>query len=77
MQDQISLPKPTLIKSPSGTPSVFSHDIRLDDNSGASQAFARNVHISGWTSVGDKLGGAYVVYDCVIRTKEVSTSSLA
>ena len=57
--------------------------------------FARDVHINGWTNVGDKLGGAYVgtsplvrpvrcsrlnarglwaVYDCVIRTKEVSQS---
>jgi len=43
-----------------GPPSVFSHDIWLGDNSGESRAFARDVHISGWTNVGDKLGGAYV-----------------
>ncbi|KAJ8580752.1 Phox-like protein [Rhizopogon salebrosus TDB-379] len=59
--------------SPQGPPSVFSHDIWLDDHSGTSQAFAQNVHVAGWTSVGDKLGGAYVVYDCVIRTKEGTT----
>ncbi|KAG6374620.1 Phox-like protein [Boletus reticuloceps] len=56
-----------------GAPSVFSHDIWLGDSSGESQAFARGVQISGWTHVGDKLGGAYVVYDCVIRTKESTT----
>ncbi|KZP18981.1 hypothetical protein FIBSPDRAFT_1025824, partial [Athelia psychrophila] len=32
----------------------------LGDNSGESLAFARGVRISGWTSVGDKLGGAYI-----------------
>ncbi|KAN0088957.1 Phox homologous domain containing protein, partial [Tylopilus felleus] len=56
-----------------GAPSVFSRDIWLGDNSGESRAFARDVQISGWTNVGDKLGGAYVVYDCVIRTKESTT----
>ncbi|KAJ7106670.1 Phox-like protein [Mycena epipterygia] len=56
--------------SPIGPPSVFSHDIWLGDNSGESAAFAREVKISGWTSVGDALGGAYVVYDCVMKTKE-------
>ncbi|KAH7910208.1 Phox-like protein [Hygrophoropsis aurantiaca] len=56
-----------------GPPSVFSRDIWLGDNSGESRAFARDVAISGWTSVGDKLGGAYIVYDCVIRTKEGTT----
>ncbi|KAF8142154.1 Phox-like protein [Boletus edulis] len=56
-----------------GAPSVFSHDIWLGDSSGESRAFARDVQISGWTHVGDKLGGAYVVYDCVIRTKESTT----
>ena len=43
-----------------GPPSVFSHDIWLGDNSGESRAFARDVQISGWTNVGDKLGGAYI-----------------
>ncbi|KAF9219976.1 Phox-like protein [Gyrodon lividus] len=60
-------------RSPQGPPSIFSHDIWLGDNSGESRAFARDVKISGWTNVGDKLGGAYVVYDCVIRTKEGTT----
>jgi len=59
--------------SPRGSPSVFSKDIWLGDNSGESLAFARDVRISGWTSVGDKLGGAYIVYDCVIKTKEGTT----
>ncbi|KAJ7779744.1 Phox-like protein [Mycena metata] len=56
--------------SPVAPPSVFSNDIWLGDNSGESAAFAREVQISGWTSVGDALGGAYVVYDCVMKTKE-------
>ncbi|OSD00136.1 Phox-like protein [Trametes coccinea BRFM310] len=56
--------------SPHEAQSIFSRDIWLGDNSGESQAFARNVEIAGWTSVGDKRGGAYVVYDCVITTKE-------
>ncbi|KAF9648865.1 Phox-like protein, partial [Thelephora ganbajun] len=51
-------------------PSIFSNDIWLGDNSGASTLFAREVEIRGWTSVGDKLGGAYIVYECVVRTKE-------
>ncbi|KAG2144535.1 Phox homologous domain-containing protein [Suillus clintonianus] len=71
--DQVSLPQSTHPKSPQGPPSIFSRDIWLNDNSGTSLTFARNVHIAGWTSVGDKLGGAYVVYDCVIRTKEGTT----
>ena len=41
-------------------PSIFSNDIWLGDNSGASSLFAREVEIRGWTSVGDKLGGAYI-----------------
>ncbi|KAH7885697.1 Phox-like protein [Phlebopus sp. FC_14] len=60
-------------RSSPGPPSIFSHDIWLGDNSGESRSFARDVKISGWTNVGDKLGGAYVVYDCVIRTKEGTT----
>ncbi|KAI8974588.1 Phox homologous domain-containing protein [Trametes punicea] len=56
--------------SPHEAQSIFSKDIWLGDNSGESEAFARNVEIAGWTSVGDKRGGAYVVYDCVITTKE-------
>ncbi|KAF7292195.1 PX domain protein [Mycena indigotica] len=53
-----------------GPPSIFSNDIWLGDNIGESAAFARAVEIGGWTSVGDVRGGAYVVYDCVIKTKE-------
>ncbi|KAJ7171422.1 Phox homologous domain-containing protein [Mycena filopes] len=60
-----------LVFSPVAPPSVFSNDIWLGDNTGgASAVFAREVQISGWTSVGDALGGAYVVYDCVMKTKE-------
>ncbi|PBK72978.1 uncharacterized protein ARMOST_04915 [Armillaria ostoyae] len=62
---------PVRPRSPPGAPSVFSREsIWLGDNCGESLAFARDVKISGWTNVGDKLGGAYVVYDCVIKTKE-------
>ncbi|PFH49840.1 hypothetical protein AMATHDRAFT_146695 [Amanita thiersii Skay4041] len=56
--------------SPSIPASVYSKDIWLDDNSGASSGFAQDVDITGWTSVGDKKGGAYIVYDCAIKTKE-------
>ncbi|KAJ7181544.1 hypothetical protein C8R43DRAFT_969499 [Mycena crocata] len=55
---------------PIAPPSVSSNDIWLGDNIGESAAFAREVKLGGWTSVGDTLGGAYVVYDCVIKTKE-------
>ena len=41
-------------------PSILSNDIWLGDNSGSSGLFAREVEIRGWTSVGDKLGGAYI-----------------
>jgi hypothetical protein len=57
--------------------SIFSHDSRsiwLADNSGkdssGSGAFARDVQVIGWTSVGDKKGGAYIVYDCAIQTRD-------
>ncbi|KAJ7157696.1 Phox homologous domain-containing protein [Mycena crocata] len=56
--------------SPIGPPSVFSNDIWLGDSTGDSTVFAREVKISGWTRLGDALGGAYVVYDCVMKTKE-------
>ncbi|KAF8624600.1 hypothetical protein AX17_007093 [Amanita inopinata Kibby_2008] len=39
---------------------VYSKDIWLEDNSGTSLAFARDVNISGWTSVGDEREGAYI-----------------
>ncbi|KAF9033079.1 hypothetical protein BDZ89DRAFT_563934 [Hymenopellis radicata] len=61
------------------SPSLFSREsfgtsIWLADNVGESRTFARDVQISGWTSVGDMTGGgAYVVYDCVIKTKEGTT----
>jgi len=48
--------------------SIFSNDIWLGDNSGESSNFARGVSITGWTNVGDKRGGAYIVFDCAIRT---------
>ncbi|TFK67820.1 Phox-like protein [Pluteus cervinus] len=64
---------PVRSDSPSIPPSVFSKDIWLDDHSGESRAFARDVKIGGWTNVGDKRGGAYIVYDCAIKTKEDTT----
>ncbi|KAG6328860.1 hypothetical protein ID866_10229 [Astraeus odoratus] len=54
-------------------PSIFSSEIWLGDHSGESSAFSRDVQISGWTNVGDQRSGAYVVYDCAIRTKEGTT----
>ena len=58
--------------------SVFSADIYLSDNTGHAPtlAFAQDVRVAGWTTVGDGAGrkngsGAYVIYDCVILTKEV------
>jgi len=55
------------------TRSVFSNDIYLSNNLGESRAFARRVTVPGWTSVGDKLGAAYIVYDCAILTKDGTT----
>ncbi|EAU86527.1 hypothetical protein CC1G_10249 [Coprinopsis cinerea okayama7 len=66
--------------------SIFSADIYLGDNRGGG-SFATDVKISGWTTVaGDKVpslekgrgltglgSGAYVVYDCVVTTKENTT----
>lgn len=42
--------------------SIFSHDIWVGENGEAEKdgSFARGVRIVGWTSVGDKRGGAYV-----------------
>ncbi|KZS99879.1 Phox-like protein [Laetiporus sulphureus 93-53] len=67
VRSRYTTPRP---RSPVQTPSVFSKDIWLGDNSGESQSFAREVEVIGWTSVGDKRGGAYIVYDCAIKTKE-------
>lgn len=60
--------------------SILSADIYLSDNTGCAPAlaFAQDVRIGGWTTVGDRAGrkngsGAYVVYDCVILTKEGTT----
>ena len=53
--------------------SVFSADIYLSDNTGHAPtlAFAQDVRVAGWTTVGDGAGrkngaGSYVIYDCVI-----------
>ncbi|EJD39984.1 hypothetical protein AURDEDRAFT_116028 [Auricularia subglabra TFB-10046 SS5] len=46
--------------------SLFSADIMLGESLGESKTFARDVRIGGWTTVGK----TYVVYDCVITTKE-------
>ena len=61
--------------------SVFSANIYLSDNTGRAPtlAFAQDVRVAAWTTVGDGAGrkngsGAYVIYDCVIRTKEVRLS---
>lgn len=76
--DSSACPSPSGLESPpfitkdnnKETHSVFSREIWLGDNSGESLGFARDVEIVGWTSVGDKRNGAYVVYDCAIKTKE-------
>ncbi|KAJ7301108.1 hypothetical protein DFH08DRAFT_827817 [Mycena albidolilacea] len=66
-------PRPKRPYSPVAPPSVFSNDIWLGDNCGESAAFAREVQISGWTSVAMRMGlvgPPWPVYDCVIKTKE-------
>ncbi|KIL60513.1 hypothetical protein M378DRAFT_187763 [Amanita muscaria Koide BX008] len=65
--DNRSLPPRSI--SPSHTLSVYSRDIWLEDNTGTSLAFTSDVNIPGWTSVGDQRKGAYIVYDCAIKTK--------
>ncbi|KZP01779.1 hypothetical protein CALVIDRAFT_559575 [Calocera viscosa TUFC12733] len=48
--------------------------LRLADNSQEDTgSFSRNVSIPGWSFVGDKVGAAYVVFDCAIQTKEGTT----
>ncbi|TEB26102.1 hypothetical protein FA13DRAFT_1737757 [Coprinellus micaceus] len=75
-------------RRPNVPESTFSADIFLADNTGLG-CFAKDATISGWTTVaGDKVpqaslekgnsmknigAGAYVVYDCVITTKEGTT----
>ncbi|KAL1742277.1 hypothetical protein HDZ31DRAFT_66144 [Schizophyllum fasciatum] len=51
------------------SPSPAATSVMLADNSGQSAAFARDVHIPGWTCVGAGPGG-YVVCDCVVATRE-------
>ncbi|KAF8066737.1 Phox homologous domain-containing protein [Lyophyllum atratum] len=68
--DYESRPMPSMPTSFQGPPSIFSKDIWMDDKTGEALAFARDVSISGWTNVGDKPEGAYIVYDCTIQTKE-------
>jgi len=53
----------------SATPSLFSNDIWIEDNTGQSRNFASDVNIVGWTTVGDTKAGGYIVYDCVITLK--------
>ncbi|KAI5118110.1 hypothetical protein M0805_003464 [Coniferiporia weirii] len=55
--------------------SIFSNDIWVGESGDAekSASFARGVRIVGWTSVGDKMGGAYVVYDCALLTTAGTT----
>ncbi|KAF8517149.1 Phox-like protein [Hysterangium stoloniferum] len=53
--------------------SLISGEIWLGNSLGESTGFTRDVRIGGWTSVGDKLGGAYIVYDCAVYTKEGTT----
>ncbi|KAF9504365.1 hypothetical protein BS47DRAFT_1308301 [Hydnum rufescens UP504] len=50
--------------------SLFSNDIWLGDHSGLGKGFALEVSINGWIVVGDIRRGAYIVYDCVIKTKD-------
>ncbi|KDR79566.1 hypothetical protein GALMADRAFT_243664 [Galerina marginata CBS 339.88] len=90
-----ALAPPAYRRRPSSLPpeSIFSADIFLADNTGSTLSglaplFAQDVHIAGWSTVGDgggKFGsggtksvsmgggGAYVVYDCVITTREGTT----
>ncbi|THH07784.1 hypothetical protein EW145_g3142 [Phellinidium pouzarii] len=55
--------------------SIFSHDIWVGESGEAEKdvPFARGVRIVGWTSVGDKKDGAYVVYDCALLTNACTT----
>ena len=58
--------------------SVFTADVYLSHNTShvPTLAFAQDIRVAGWTTVGDGAGrknrsGMYVIYDCVIITKEV------
>jgi len=74
---QTRRPSSVYKRNDGSTNSVSSADIYLSDNTGHAPtlAFAQDVHVAGWTTVGDGAGrkngsGAYVIYDCVILTKE-------
>ncbi|KAL4066107.1 Phox homologous domain-containing protein [Scleroderma yunnanense] len=71
--EDVHEPSSSAVRSVRRPSSIFSHDIWLGDHSGQSSTFSRDVRIGGWTNVGDQLGGAFVVYDCAIRTKEGTT----
>ena len=58
--------------------SVFTADVYLSYNTSNAPtlAFAQDVRVAGWTTVGDWAGrkngsGTYVIYECMITTKEV------
>ena len=58
--------------------SVFTADVYLSYNTSNAPAlaFAQDVRVAGWTKVGDWAGrkngsGTYVIYECMITTKEV------
>lgn len=53
---------PRRCKSPTtiDSRSLISGEIWLGDSLGVSSGFTRDVRITGWSNVGDKLGGAYV-----------------
>ncbi|PAV20260.1 Phox [Pyrrhoderma noxium] len=62
-------------RSDSYTPSILSNDIWVGESGDAEKdsSFSRGVKIVGWTSVGDKHSGAYVVYDCALLTTAGTT----
>lgn len=53
-------------RSPSPAPT----SIVLADHTGESAAFARDVHIPAWAFVGGTGPGGYVVYECVVATRD-------
>ncbi|KIO24639.1 hypothetical protein M407DRAFT_99150 [Tulasnella calospora MUT 4182] len=63
----IAAPQP--IQTGRRTPSLFSNEIWLEDNTGNSQNFATSVTVPGWSTVGDTRAGGYIVYDCTITLK--------
>ena len=91
MSTKLTKPKPSPRPRSIPPESIFSADIFLADNTSSTSSllFAQNVRISGWSTVGDAVGGtgkallssivigkgagAYVVYDVVITTREGTT----